>query len=73
MNEIEDVDALCKKLGYGHLMNLVSALWRKNLAERGHPVSYAFISACGYSVKKNILKQIIPELESYDNIIKNKQ
>ena len=42
--EIEKVKQLGDEIGYGHLMELASALWRKKLKYSGMPESGAFVT-----------------------------
>ena len=43
MNEIDAVKELGDKIGYGNMMSIASALWRRLLKESGVPTSGAFI------------------------------
>jgi hypothetical protein len=44
--DIESVKILGEQIGYGHLMSIASALWRKSLKEKGYPESGAFVPTC---------------------------
>lgn len=67
--EIEAVKQLGEAIGYGHLMALASALWRKSLKEKGYPTSGAFIGTCISSVYKKYRKQFESENKYYDKYI----
>ena len=43
MNEIDAVKHLGDQIGYGNLMSIASALWRKNLKETDVPEHGAFV------------------------------
>lgn len=66
--EINVVKALGDEMGYGHLMSLTSALWRKKLIEMNVPESGAFIPMISCGVKEDWLNE--DEIKNYDNIIK---
>jgi len=68
-NEIELVEALGETIGYGHLMCLASALWRRSLKEKEYPISGAFIGVCISSVYKKYRKQFESENKYYDKYI----
>lgn len=66
--EAREVKELGDEIGYGHLMSLASALWRKKLiAEYASAPDGAFIPAI------KIGKKIMPcaDLEQYDKIVKD--
>jgi len=64
-----NVKKLGEEIGYGHLMSLASALWRKHLIENGVPGDGAFIPSIRKFVKEEYQH---PEVElMYDNFIKN--
>ncbi len=66
--EAEAVKALGDEIGYGQMIALASALWRKKLRETGTPESGAFIPTLDYDVKPECLNK--RELIMFDNIIK---
>lgn len=70
--EISIVDALGKEIGYGHLMSLASALWRKNLKEKGYPEDGAFIPelSIGISVEAKKSAALYDEIISDSCFIK---
>lgn len=41
--EIQLVKELGQKIGYGHLMQLASSLWRKDLKDHNYPTIGAFV------------------------------
>lgn len=42
-NEIKAVEELGESIGYGHLMELASAIWRKKMKDAGQPTSGVFV------------------------------
>lgn len=67
--QVKLVKSIGDEIGYGHLMCIASALWRKNLKNHGVPLEGAFIPTIEYSVKKTDLKHIQKDKELYDSII----
>lgn len=65
---INEVKKLGNEIGYGHLMSIASALWRKRLIEMDVPESGAFIPMVQTGVKDDWLNE--DEIKNYDNIIK---
>ena len=51
------VKMLGEEIGYGNLMEWASALWRKQLKDKGYPTSGAFIPT---------ISQLTPQQELYD-------
>lgn len=51
--QVEIIKSIGDQIGYGHLMCIASALWRKRLKETGTPPEGAFVPTIEYSVKKN--------------------
>jgi len=72
MDEISAVKALGEQIGYGHLMELASALWRKSLEQKGYPTSGAFVTALESDVKKIRTEQYEKEKAIYDELVKDK-
>ena len=71
--EIESVRILGEAIGYGNLMTLASALWRKSLSDSGYPISGAFVPTCRDSVSDNeVLAVIDNEIKFYDRYIQEK-
>lgn len=44
--DIDAVKQLGEQIGYGNMMTIASALWRKSLREKGYPDSGAFVPTC---------------------------
>lgn len=59
--EIFDVKELGDRIGYGHLMELASALWRYDLQSHGHPSIGAFVPV--------IPRGFTNEQERYDHYV----
>jgi hypothetical protein len=66
--EAQQVKVLGERIGYGNMMALASALWRKSLREQGMPVDGAFVPAVKRSVDKEWISEA--EIEMFDNIVK---
>lgn len=67
--EIEAVKQLGEAIGYGNMMTLATALWRKSLRDEGYPQSGAFISTV-YGLLDEEGKRIADkELPLYDELI----
>lgn len=67
--EIEAVKQLGETIGYGNMMALATALWRKDLRDHGYPVSGAFIATV-YPLLNEEGKEIADrELPLYDKLI----
>jgi len=60
--EVIMVKEIGEKIGYGHLMELASALWRKSLKDKGLPESGAFIPSISEYGEN-------PERKMYDGFI----
>lgn len=68
--EIEVVKALGDTIGYGHLMNLASALWRQKMREENLPISGAFVPAISFFLEKGSYKKMVDEnSKHYDKIV----
>ena len=65
--EIKEVEKLGNKIGYGWMMTLASALWRKDLKDNGYPESGAFIVKGSYDANEEDKKK----MASDDQIIKD--
>jgi len=70
MNDIELIKSIGDQIGYGHLMSIASALWRKKLNESGVPESGAFVPMVQAGIKDDW--QNDGAIKQYDEIIKNK-
>jgi len=57
-DDVKMVLVLGEQIGYGHMMCIASALWRKNLKDKNFPVSGAFIPTCFPSKDKEIEEMI---------------
>ncbi len=68
--EVAVLEMLGDNIGYGHLMALATALWRRKLKAEGLPENAAFIGVCDISIKKDRLKSVMKEVHMYDEIIK---
>ena len=69
--EAREVDAIAKRIGYGHLMQLASALWRKSLKEQGYPEIGAHIPTAICCIKKADIKMTQKSLSHYDELVKD--
>lgn len=58
-----------EKIGYGEMMNICSALWRKRLKDKGFPESGAFIPTGISLVKEEHVKLHKRENKRYDDKI----
>ena len=70
--QVQILKKLGDEIGYGHLMALASALWRKKLCDE-HGERYksgAFIPVVDCVVEPQHLRKIKSELELYDGIVK---
>jgi hypothetical protein len=69
--EITAVKELGERIGYGNMMTLASALWRKNLKDSGYPEIGAFVPTI-YPLLTNEGKKIVDrENPVYDRLIGN--
>ena len=64
------LEMLGDSIGYGHLMALATALWRRKLKAEGLPEQGAFIGVCDISIKDDRLDSVMREVRMYDEIIK---
>ena len=67
--EIIKVKELGERIGYGHLMSLASALWRRKLREENNPTLGAFVPTILPLMLKKGRIIAISEAEMYDMII----
>lgn len=70
--QVQVLKKLGDEIGYGHLMALASAIWRKKLCDE-HGEQYksgAFIPVVDCVVEPEHLRKMKPELELYDGIVK---
>ena len=68
--EVEQVKELGEQIGYGHLMELASALWRKSLEEKNYPISGAFVTTIGQCVEKEMFKATEKSRKAYDAFVR---
>tara|TARA_R110002167_G_scaffold348510_1_gene559881 strand:- start:1571 stop:1789 length:219 start_codon:yes stop_codon:yes gene_type:complete len=69
MNEIEAVKELGEKIGYGNMMSISSALWRKSAKEKGYPISGAFVPTCLEFIKEDLQDLDKRGRELYDKMV----
>lgn len=67
--EVNRVKKMGEQIGYGHLMSIASALWRKSLEDKGYPVSGAFVPTCLPFIEKEIADATKGERELYDKMV----
>ena len=70
--EVIAVQRLGEQIGYGHLMSLASALWRRNLTkEYGEKIAEgAFVPTLKMLVVEDWQENIEKENKLYDSIVK---
>lgn len=61
--EIASVKLIGKMIGYGNMMSIASALWRRSLREAGYPESGAFYPTCPSFIQEEIFKECNCESE----------
>lgn len=72
MNNQEDIQAvknLGERIGYGHLMELASAIWRKKLIDAGGHPSGAFVPTLIFSIREEDKKFTKKTMDYYDKIV----
>ena len=69
--EVEMVQQIGELIGYGHMMALASALWRKNLKEIGTPETGAFVPTIIYFIKDEEQEMSKRESVFYDKLIED--
>lgn len=69
MDEIKEVKELGEKIGYGNMMSIASALWRKSLKEKNLPVICAFIPACLPFIQEDFQDLGKKTREMYDKMV----
>ena len=70
-SEIKLVKIIGEQIGYGHMMLLASALWRKSLNERGVPESGAFLPTILTLIKDEEHEMAQRESHFYDKLIED--
>ena len=68
---IKMLDKLGKTEGYGHIMSLVSALWRADARSRNEPVDGCLVPVCLNNLKRSHASVISHDLQVYDRIVEN--
>jgi hypothetical protein len=70
--EYEEIKAVCVKYGYGNVMELASALWKREFLKNGLPDIMVEVPAAIPAIKKGRwLKCIRDSQMIYDSIVKN--
>ena len=69
MDEIKAVKELGEKIGYGNMMSIASALWRKSAKEKGHPISGVFVPTCLEFIKEDLQYLDKRGREFYDKMV----
>jgi hypothetical protein len=68
-DEIKIIKEIGEQIGYGHMMAIASALWRKSLKDKGYPESGAFVPVILQCIKSDIKTELEIECKHYDNYI----
>ena len=68
---IKILNKLGKTEGYGHVMSLVSALWRADARSRNEPIEGCFVPVCLNMLKRSHASAISHDLQAYDRIVEN--
>lgn len=68
-SEVKSVKEIGEQIGYGHLMSLASALWRKSLKDKGYPEIGAFVATTLPYVEKEMAQATETERKMYDGFI----
>ena len=68
-NAVKEVKELGEKIGYGNLMSIASALWRKTLKDSGTPIVGAFVPTCTLFIKDEYKELTNEGVEIYDDLI----
>ena len=69
--EIAEVKLLGSRIGYGHLMELASALWREDLEKQGYPIIGAFVPTVESFIKDEYVQLTKNNKENYDRLLKS--
>lgn len=72
MDEIKEVKILGEKIGYGNMMGIASALWRKSLKEKGYPISGAFVPTCLDFIKEDLQDLDKKGRKHYDEMVSDR-
>ena len=68
-DDAQQVKELGDKIGYGHMMTLASALWRKSLGQAGIPTDAAFVTTCLPFMNEEDQRNTLLENELYDKLV----
>lgn len=72
MGDLEAITSLkeiADKVGYGHAMSILSALWAISLRDQGFPQEGAFVLTCVPFINKDMQSVAKMDLEHYMNWI----
>ncbi len=69
MDEIIEVQELGEKIGYGNMMSIASALWRKSAREKGYPISGVFVPTCLEFIKEDLQDLDKDGRQIYDKMV----
>jgi len=69
MDEIKEVKELGEKIGYGNMMSIASALWRKFAKEKGYPISGSFVPTWLEFIKEDLQNLDKRGRELYDKMV----
>lgn len=61
---------LCQRIGYGHAMEIISALWRYDFKQRGIPTEGCFVPAIRNCINEGNRKINDITCKKYDELIK---
>ena len=56
--EYNAVKLVGEKIGYGNLMTIASALWRRSMRDSGYPESGVFVPVCPSGVDEQYAEEI---------------
>jgi len=68
-DEYRAVKLVGEKIGYGNLMTIASALWRRSMRDSGYPESGVFVPVCPSGVDKEYAKDVKMEQEMLNHDI----
>jgi len=69
--EVESVKSIGESIGYGNMMEIASALWRKKMRETGLPITGAHIVAADFQLTKVELKRSKKMRDNYDRMVED--
>ena len=70
-SEINFIKQLAESIGYGRMMNLTSALWRKKLHESGEAVEGALYPTPTFIIKDENKEMIWKDMTDFDQLLKD--